>query len=513
MRNGCSARGGARWRWPLVFGYCSALAGCGGGLSVAPTTNADQSLLTSTLVAREAVCNQAPAVPEVPSSRVVNVLNHGARPDDDVDDTAALQRAIDSADPGDWIVFPPGRYVYRNSLRVKRPQITLWGPGATLHATNQADEAVLLLADEARMYGFTLTAETSRRLTNPESARIVAIGDAYAGGFIRGVVIQNNQILPGTEATGHPTSSSGASAGILLKDVRDFSVAGNVVRRSLADGIHITGSSRNGRVVNNRVSQTGDDMIAVVSYIDSDWALRSQASGGWLKSTQDASLVQDIWVSDNEVSDPYWGRGLTVVGGRRISFVNNKVSKSTYAAGILVSRDAGYSTHGVEDVLVKGNQISDVQTTAPGYLPVGAGFAQLYADLAAVPNTGQAGVEIHNVTDASSVQYEWQRQAVGIKNIVIVDNEIRRSLRNGVRIGADSPVNSIREVILKDNRVFGAQVSAYQNVLKNGGEVSLACSGNQAQDVSTTPNGCSSAAPVIGPTAGAVLACARFPAP
>ena len=46
-----------------------------------------------------------------------------------------------------------------------------------------------------------------------------------------------------------------------------FLVAENTVSRSLSDGIHVTAGSSYGRVLNNSVKETGDDMIAVVSYV------------------------------------------------------------------------------------------------------------------------------------------------------------------------------------------------------------------------------------------------------
>lgn len=44
-----------------------------------------------------------------------------------------------------------------------------------------------------------------------------------------------------------------------------------MVRRSLSDGIHVTQGSRNGRIINNQVLETGDDMIAIVSYMSNQW--------------------------------------------------------------------------------------------------------------------------------------------------------------------------------------------------------------------------------------------------
>lgn len=500
-----------------VIGLCLtaslALTACGGGVPALDLlSNSSVPYKDQRDTAASAACQVAPAMPTLPKSGLVRVTDYGAKPDDAIDDTAAIQRAMDDARPGDWVVFPPGRYLQSATLRLTRPQITLWGEGATVHATAPADQAIVLQADETRMYGFTLTATGDVRTAPAEASRIVAFGGTAPGNYIRGVVIQNNRIVPLTEAAGTPTSNSTSGAGILLIAVRDFSVANNVVRRTLSDGIHITGGSRNGRVVGNQVSQTGDDMIAVVSYIEADWETRAMQSLAWLKEHQASTRVQDVWVSDNVVSDPYWGRGLAVVGGERISFVNNQVSRSTVAAGILVARDAGYVTHGVSDVLVQGNTITDVQTTSPAYLPEGPTYTELRDKLRLAPRTGHGGIEIHNVTDPSQMTNAIHRMAVGISGVTVVGNTVQRAGRDGIRLGADSLTGSILDVQLVNNSVFDAALQSYQNNLLGDVEVPLACSGNKAQGEGVTPKGCVSEV-TSARVAGAALSCSRFPSP
>lgn len=68
-----------------------------------------------------------------------------------------------------------------------------------------------------------------------------------------------------------------------------MAIVGNTVQATLADGIHTTHGSTNVLVRGNTVKDTGDDLIAVVSY---------QADG---------SLSANVLIDGNTVSGNYWG--------------------------------------------------------------------------------------------------------------------------------------------------------------------------------------------------------------
>ncbi|HYS15119.1 MAG TPA: glycosyl hydrolase family 28-related protein, partial [Burkholderiaceae bacterium] len=75
-------------------------------------------------------------------ARVRSVADFGAIGNDSVDDTDAIQRALNSLAPGEWLVFPPGRYVHSKSLHMQVANTVMWGEGATLHASNPSDQAI-----------------------------------------------------------------------------------------------------------------------------------------------------------------------------------------------------------------------------------------------------------------------------------------------------------------------------------------------------------------------------------
>lgn len=365
----------------------------------------------------------------------VDVRKFGAIPDDGRDDGAAIQTALDSLQPGQWLVFPAGTYDHDRRLVVRTSNAVLWSEGAALHATNPLDQAVMLAADGASIYQFTLTAVTGSRLHAPWQSRIAVFDRVDRATHLRGNVIRGNRIIA-AGAAGTATVNSASSAGIFIFRADGFLVAGNEVRRSLADGIHVTAGSRNGRVLGNTVRETGDDMIAVVSYLKSgNWQTETAKS---LASTyadqRELQLVSNVLVAANDVEGQYWGRGISVVGGSAITIRDNRIARTTQAAGVLLAREAGYLTWGVSNVLVQGNTISQVQTTAPSYVP--AGWSST------VTRTGHAGIEIHAFAFDDERQYLALMSSLAVEDVRVERNTVADTAANGVRIGEGSGVSS-----------------------------------------------------------------------
>lgn len=518
-----------------VLAFAACLAGCGGGGGGADEPSADAAqasaagltasgdsenaevarlrmIPVSQAVAQAPMLASCDAVPQLPTSpgSVISVTDYGARADDEVDDAAAIQMAIHAAKSGQWVVFPAGRYIHSRSLQVTKPGITLWGQGATLHASNPADQSILLKADGARVYGFKLTAVTEGRRSEAVASRISAWGPEAANGYIRGIVIQNNSIVPANSAPGTPLSNGSSAAGILVVGVRDFTIAGNTVERSLSDGIHITSGSQNGRVLSNQVKETGDDMIAVVSYLDVNWRTKIKDSSTWLSAHQAKTMVKDILISRNIVSGQYWGRGISVVGGDGISILRNNVSATAMGAGILVAREESWRTHGVNNVWIEGNVISKVQTVAPSYVPVGSYFTDLIAKLAVNGGrTGQGGVEVHNISATSDINDATLYPAVKVTNVLVRDNSITDVIRDGIRVAADSPLGSVSGVALHANRIANARVAPLSAKFAGDSPAIVQCEGNTYSGAPTTLPWCVSLRSPQEVT-GAALSCSAF---
>jgi hypothetical protein len=389
----------------------------------------DVSMAQAEAVAAWQACATVPSMPAQGATR--SAREFGALPDDDDDDAAAIQNALDVLKPGEVLEFEPGRYLTGKSLRVRRPGVTLTGRQAVLHATNADDQALLIEADDTTVTSLTFTAITNGRREAARHARIAVVSDTPAGyRAVRNTVIRGNHIVE-SDGPGTPGANSASAAGILLLRAHGFLVAGNTVQRSLADGIHITGGSSHGRVLHNRVRESGDDMVAVVSYAGSGPAAAGDARGLQLEwdSRVQQGLVSNVLIADNELSGPYWGRGISVVGGRSITIARNTLTNLPMAAAILIAREASYQTFGVEDVLVEANGISDVQTLAPTYDARGAS--------ASIRRTGHGAIEVHAALFDDEAQQPALRQKLAVRNVLLRGNAVERSSVSAVRVGVN----------------------------------------------------------------------------
>jgi parallel beta-helix repeat protein len=134
------------------------------------------------------------------------------------------------------------------------------------------------------------------------------------------------------------TVDDGSSAGIFISNSTNGTVSNSLVKNTRADAIHITNKSSFITINGNKVRNSGDDMIATVSY------------------GKDGGLTHDITVTNNDVAGNYWGRGITVVGGEDVTIQNNNISDTRFA-GVYIAAEVVYGTYGVNNVTVTGNQI------------------------------------------------------------------------------------------------------------------------------------------------------------
>jgi polygalacturonase len=350
---------------------------------------------------------------------VVDVTAHGATPDDDTDDQAAIEAAIDALEPGDTLLFPPGTYVYSDTVDVTPANILIQATGATLafHTpANAPDDCPtpagvyndrccggsatekgkyipgqsLLLHDGAVLDGLKLTTDVPiRRGCTPQHHRVSVMGGA-------------NQRIVNVQIEG------GSAAGMLLYGTTDYVVAGNSVIRTQADAIHNTGGSRNGRIFGNFVRENGDDMIAVVSYVSET-------------NPDPDDVVKNILIQGNDVAGQYWGRGITVVGGEDVTIVDNKIAYTSVAAGIMLHRETSYKTWGVHNVLVTNNVVEHVQTDPAVYNPINA-----------TNKTGHAGIDLYG---QGSQTWSWNEGlGYAVERVRVENNTIFDTAASGMRL-------------------------------------------------------------------------------
>ena len=465
-------------------------------------TAANQTATSATPAASSATtdCDTLAPLPGVPAN-ARRVTEFGALPNDDIADDPAIAAALSALQPGDWLVFPPGRYLQSKSIVITTPGVTVWGAGAQLHATNPLDHTVSLQADGVRLYGFTLTAVTDVRRSAVEQTRISIYRDWTRPGLQTGNVVRGNTVTFEASLGDTPAlANSAGGAGILVSQASDFTLADNTVRRPLADGIHITGGSRNGRVINNTVRESGDDMIAVVSYLGSGWQQRltnNAAARGAVERGD--TQVSNVLIQGNDVADNYWGRGIAVVGSRHITVRDNRIDHTAMGAGVLVAQEGGWGTPGPRNVWIHGNHISRVQNGAPPYVPVGLAFAGLRGRLLAGLRSGHSAIEVHAIQNSAANARNLElAPLLALRNITITNNLIANTAVDGVRIGVDSIAALMQHITVAGNqlqRVTGASVS---NLL--GPARPIACSHNTRDGRAVSAVGC-----VALPAAGSSL--------
>lgn len=426
-------------------------------------------------------CAIAPHVPSAPpGSRTIG-------PGANSDDTARIQDVLNHLRPGDALAFMPGDYQISKHLTVAIAGVTLFGNGATLHATNRTDGALLIQGDNVSVYGFTIMQDSLGRLGTPWAGGISVYDDRGGGRRrVQGVTIQNNVV------------NNSSAAGIFLYKASGFTVANNRVYRSWADGIHMTAGSRAGRVVHNSVVQTGDDMIAVVSYAG---ARGNAPAAIRYKNLPDRAdeLDGNIYIAENDVSDQYWGRGITVVGGSDVTIEDNRISRTATGAGIYIARETSYASFGVHNILISGNSISQVQTNAPTYMPPGFNPAL----------THHGAIEILAQMTEDELSDPAFKQAFTVSDIALLGNQVQEARFAGITIKMSSAANPISRVMIHNNRLTKVGSNHVIVDYSSFTSLSVACTDNSL-DGESFASQCDKSIPVVAdkyPVSGASLKC------
>ncbi|NND01196.1 MAG: right-handed parallel beta-helix repeat-containing protein, partial [Acidimicrobiia bacterium] len=262
---------------------------------------------------------------------LVDPRDHGAIAGDGVDDSNALQAAIDHLGAsGGLVYFPDGQlFEIHHSLRLAQDHVKLWSPSgnggvAQLDGPEAGQHAILCdETDGCGFFGLRMEAEASRRLDSLLDHQITLDGAV------------NSEIL------GNDISGSAATGIFVFGGSENTRIVGNYVHHTWADGIHFTDGSRQAHVwrnvMYNEAPTLGDDGIACVTY-------------------GDAPRCRDMEWWDNLVLGNGQGRGLAVVGGERIHIHNNFVSH-TAAAGILVASESSYHTSSSSEILIERNVV------------------------------------------------------------------------------------------------------------------------------------------------------------
>jgi hypothetical protein len=236
--------------------------------------------------------------------------------------------------------------------------VHLSGPG-TLLATSEYRSSVWLNADNVMTEGgLKLKAINITKRWRETQQHKLWVANTHTG-----ITVQDTTI------------DGSAAAGIFVNGASNFTLNRVIVMNTMADGIHMTNASHDGIVRDAVVRGTGDDGIAVVSYLSNPQA------------------VHDIQIINPKVYSTTWARGLSVVGGYNISYSNIYVEASNASAVYIVQTsakegvEASWDTHNVNNVKVIGGSL--VNSNTNGSVNNGA---------VVVAAAGPAGRTVSNVT-------------------------------------------------------------------------------------------------------------------
>ena len=270
----------------------------------------------------------APVTPDDVPAGAVDVTTLGAVGDGRTDDTAAIQRALDGLPDNGILEFPAGKvFLHGDVLTVSTAGVQLVGTGE-LRATDEERSAVRIEAAGVTVQGLTFgIGNTTRRWSTPDQHKLFV-------GQVSGVTVRDVRI------------TGSAAAGLFALGTTDFHFQRVAVFDTRADGIHMTFGAHDGTVDHPVVTRSGDDGVAVVSYL------------------QDNAMCHDIEVIAPTIRATTGGRGVSVVGGQDITYRDISVDRSAAAAVYVACEGDPSNSSDTERVTIAGGKITGANTDA-----------------------------------------------------------------------------------------------------------------------------------------------------
>lgn len=314
-------------------------------------------------------------------SAIADVAAYGAIPDDDKDDTAAIQKALAASLE---VEVPPGTYRVSSTLRL-RDHLRLSGigrPTLTMTSANNARMFEFMRVTDAKISGFRIDGNkdvtptdcliclhnaTENEISDNHFVNLPGKnGGVHLSGSANKNTITRNRFLnsEGTsigfigsgvhenEASHNTIKDSGRFGIFVAGGAHDNLLAYNVTKRNRAELIGITYQSHHNRVIGNHAQGTGDNGISVTgnyNTVTGNICYKNHLAG--------------IWV---------WGSFNTITGNNCTS--NNQVRGGHPWAGIGVSSNFGgvgqyniISGNVTDDDQPKPSQYNGIRITSNAY--------------------------------------------------------------------------------------------------------------------------------------------------
>ncbi|TDC80523.1 CARDB domain-containing protein [Streptomyces hainanensis] len=277
----------------------------------------------------------------------VSITEYGAVPNDGLDDTAAIQRAVTADQNGDidcvWI--PPGQWRQEQKILTDDPldrgqynqvgisDVTIRGAGmwhSQLYTLTPPHQAGGINHPHEGNFGFDIDDNTRISDIAIFGSGTIRGGDGGAEGGvglngrfggntrISNVWIEhaNVGVWVGRDHSNIP-ELWGPADGLQFSGMR--------IRNTYADGINLTNGSSDSQVFNSSFRNTGDDALAV-------WANR------YVRDTA-VDIAHDNRFVNNTVQLPWRANGIAIYGGYDNSIENNLISDTMNYPGIMLATD------------------------------------------------------------------------------------------------------------------------------------------------------------------------------
>jgi len=253
----------------------------------------------------------------------LNVKDFGARGDNSSDDQAAIQKALDSAQPGQTVWLPAGNYNHSSVLKVPSG-VTLAGAGkdTVLTATDPNNAAVELTGSNSGLTNLTVTSNSDSRIPHAEASTVWV-------NHADGAKVSN-------------VTSIGSGANNVTIDRSNNCTVDNVLGvGSNADGIAINNGSQNNTIQNSVVRESGDDSFSDDSYLSDEVA------------TSGNKFLNNLSV-DNRYGDNY------KLAGATNDILDGNVSIGGPKGGIVVIQDTASGSRAATGNTIKNNTAIDL---------------------------------------------------------------------------------------------------------------------------------------------------------
>ncbi|MFI9111539.1 CARDB domain-containing protein [Streptomyces venezuelae] len=287
------------------------------------------------------------APPAAKPANCVSITEYGAVPNDGIDDTDALQRAVTADQNGQipcvWI--PAGQWRQEQKILTDDPlnrgqfnqvgirDVTIRGAGmwhSQLYTLTPPHEAGGINHPHEGNFGFDIDHNTQISDIAIFGSGTIRGGDGNAEGgvglngrFGKDTKISNVWIEHANVAVWAGRDYSNIPELWGPGDGLEFT--GMRIRNTYADGINFANGTRNSTVFNSSFRNTGDDALAV-------WASK------YVKDTS-VDVGHDNHFRNNTVQLPWRANGIAVYGGYGNTIENNIISDTMNYPGIMLATD------------------------------------------------------------------------------------------------------------------------------------------------------------------------------